>query len=145
MRSKLGVCLTILLFTIILLSCGKQEESGEAEGLRIAALNETESALVYRSYSAEHQSGRELIDELLDALRKEDEASGSRAVLCAGADVQSFSMEEDQLILTMEEGYRELISRDPGRYIVVDARGGRDEIAKEIADRVLEKLMAEER
>ncbi len=44
----------------------------------------------------------------------------------------------------VEQGYHELISRNPERYVVVDARGDRQEIAKKIADAVLNRLMEEE-
>ena len=39
---------------------------------------------------------------------------------------------------------RNLISRDPVRYVVVDARGDRKKIAETVAGAVLEKLMRAE-
>ena len=44
----------------------------------------------------------------------------------------------------VEAAYHELISRDPERYVVVDAREDREAIAKKISDAVLGKLIAEE-
>lgn len=52
--------------------------------------------------------------------------------------------EKEDFHARVEAGYHELISRNPERYAAVDARGDREEIAGKIAERVLEKLMAEE-
>ena len=62
----------------------------------------------------------------------------------AAGELDRLEIEKEDFHARVEEGYRELISRHPERYIVVDARGSREEIAKVIADRVLERLMAEE-
>jgi thymidylate kinase len=44
----------------------------------------------------------------------------------------------------VEEGYHQLIARDPDRFIVVDAEKSRDEIAEEIQQKVLERLVENE-
>ena len=53
-------------------------------------------------------------------------------------------IQKEEFHARVEEGYHELIARNPERYVVVDARSDRDEIAKAIAEAVLEKLMAAE-
>ncbi len=53
--------------------------------------------------------------------------------------------ERDDFFSRTEEAYHALIARDPARYIVVDAAGDRDEIAQEIAGKVLSRLMEAER
>ena len=40
----------------------------------------------------------------------------------------------------VENAYHELISRDPRRYVVVNALGDREKIAEEIAGKVLKRL-----
>ena len=53
-------------------------------------------------------------------------------------------MEKEEFHARVEAGYHALISRDPERYVAVDARGNREEIAKRIGTAVLEKLFAAE-
>jgi len=50
-------------------------------------------------------------------------------------------MEEDSFHARVEAGYHELIARDPERFVVVDAGRSREEIAEEIRDKVLARLM----
>ena len=45
----------------------------------------------------------------------------------------------------VEDGYHELIARDPERFVVVDATKSRDEIAAEIQEKVLTRLMENEK
>ena len=53
-------------------------------------------------------------------------------------------MEKEEFHARVEEGYHTLIARAPERYVVVDARKDRDEIAREIAKTVLARLIADE-
>ena len=50
-------------------------------------------------------------------------------------------MEKEDFHARVEEGYHALIARHPERYVVVDARGDREEIARRIREAVLGKLM----
>ncbi|MBQ8072898.1 MAG: dTMP kinase [Clostridia bacterium] len=68
------------------------------------------------------------------SLRRRSEAS----------ELDRLEMEKESFHARVEEGYHALIARHPERYVVVDARGDREEIAKTIAAAVLEKLMAAE-
>ena len=68
------------------------------------------------------------------SLRRRSEAS----------ELDRLEMEKESFHARVEEGYHALIARNPERYVVVDARGDREEIAKTIAAAVLEKLMAAE-
>ena len=54
-------------------------------------------------------------------------------------------MEADSFHARVEDGYHELIARDPERFVVVDATKSRDEIAAEIQEKVLTRLMENEK
>lgn len=60
---------------------------------------------------------------------------------CAASSPDRLEMEEDSFHARVEDGYHRLISRDPGRFLVVDARKTREEVAAEIAEKVLVRLM----
>ena len=62
----------------------------------------------------------------------------------AASELDRMEMEKEEFHARVEEGYHALIARDPDRYVVVDARGGREEIAEQIGSAVLEKLFAAE-
>ena len=53
--------------------------------------------------------------------------------------------ESDAFFARVEKAYRELIRRDPERFIVVDATQPPEKLGEEVARRVLERLMADER
>ena len=50
-------------------------------------------------------------------------------------------MEAESFHARVEDGYHELIARDPGRFVVVNAERTRDEISGEIREKVLGRLM----
>ena len=68
------------------------------------------------------------------SLRRRSEAS----------ELDRMEVEKEDFHARVEAGYHELISRHPERYIVVDARKDRDEIAARIAGEVLSRLMEAE-
>ena len=68
------------------------------------------------------------------SLRRRSEAS----------ELDRLEMEKEDFHARVEQGYHELISRDPDRYVVVNARESREMIAETIAGAVLEKLMKAE-
>ena len=59
---------------------------------------------------------------------------------CAASEPDRMEMEADSFHARVENGYHELIARDPDRFVVVDAGKTRDEIAAEIAERVLKRI-----
>ena len=59
---------------------------------------------------------------------------------CAASEPDRLEMEAESFHARVEDGYHRLIGMDPERFAVIDARGDREEIAKEIARRVLAKL-----
>ena len=63
---------------------------------------------------------------------------------CAASEPDRMEMEADSFHARVEDGYHELIARDPDRFVVVDAGKTRDEIAAEIQDKVLTRLMGNE-
>ena len=64
---------------------------------------------------------------------------------CAASEPDRLEMEAESFHARVEDGYRTLIARSPERFAVVNAEGDRDSIAKEIADRVLARLMEMEK
>ena len=63
---------------------------------------------------------------------------------CAASEPDRLEMEADSFHARVEDGYRQLIARDPERFVVVDAAKTRDEIAAEIQEKVLTRLMKSE-
>ena len=59
----------------------------------------------------------------------------------AATELDRLEMEEDSFHARTEEAYRELIARDPGRFIVVDATRDPETIGADIAGKVLARLM----
>ncbi len=60
---------------------------------------------------------------------------------CAASEPDRMEMEAEAFHGRVEDGYHELIARDPERFAVVDAEGSREEIAAEIAEKVISRLM----
>ena len=60
---------------------------------------------------------------------------------CAASEPNRLEMEADSFHARVENGYHELVARDPDRFVVVDAAKTRDEIAAEIQEKVLARLM----
>ena len=60
---------------------------------------------------------------------------------CAVSEPDRMEMEAEQFHARVEDGYHRLIAKDPGRFAVVNAEGDREEIAAEIARKVLERLL----
>lgn len=63
---------------------------------------------------------------------------------CAASEPDRMEMEADSFHARVEAAYKELIARDPARFVVVDATGSPEEIGREIAGPVLERLMEAE-
>ena len=63
---------------------------------------------------------------------------------CAASEPDRMEMEADSFHARVEAAYKELIARDPARFVVVDATGSPEEIGREIAGQVLERLMEAE-
>ena len=64
---------------------------------------------------------------------------------CAATEPARMEMEAESFHARVEEGYHELIRRDPKRFAVVNAEGDRDSIAAEVAGKVLAKLLEMEK
>ena len=63
---------------------------------------------------------------------------------CAASEPDRLEMEADSFHARVEDGYHQLIARDPDRFVVVDAGKTREEISAEIAEKVLFRLMGAE-
>ena len=62
----------------------------------------------------------------------------------AASELDRLEAEREEFHARVEEGYHELIARNPERYVTVDARGDREEIAERIRTAVLARLMEAE-
>jgi dTMP kinase len=60
---------------------------------------------------------------------------------CAASEPDRLEMEAESFHARVEDGYHELIARDPGRFVAVNAEGTREEISEEIREKVLGRLM----
>ena len=61
---------------------------------------------------------------------------------CAASEPDRMEMEAESFHARVEEGYHQLIARDPERFAVVNAAGDREEIAAGVFDKVLARLMS---
>ena len=64
---------------------------------------------------------------------------------CAASEPDRLEMEDERFHARVEDGYHELIARDPERFVVVNAERSREEISAEIAEKVLDRLMEMEK
>ena len=64
---------------------------------------------------------------------------------CAASEPDRLEMEAESFHARVENGYHELIARDPARFVVVNADRPREEISAEIARKVLDRLMEMEK
>ena len=64
---------------------------------------------------------------------------------CAATEPDRMEMEAESFHARVEDGYHELIRRDPKRFAVVNAEGDRDSIAAEVSGKVLAKLLEMEK
>ena len=62
----------------------------------------------------------------------------------AATELDRLELAGDSFHARTEAGYRELIHRDPERFIVVDATRTPEEIGKEVGERVIARLMEAE-
>ena len=60
---------------------------------------------------------------------------------CAASEPDRLEMEAESFHARVEDGYHQLIARDPERFVVVNAERTRDEISAEIAEKVLGRLL----
>ena len=60
---------------------------------------------------------------------------------CAASEPDRLEMEAESFHARVEDGYHQLIARHPERFAVVNASGTREEIAAEIQEKVLSRLM----
>ena len=63
----------------------------------------------------------------------------------SSSDPDRIERESEAFFARIEEAYRALIARNPERFLCVDATRSREEIADEVARRVLARLMEAER
>ena len=61
------------------------------------------------------------------------------------AEPDRMEREKEDFHARVEDAYHRLVSLNPERYLVIDAAGDREEIAREIADKVLARLMETEK
>ncbi|MBR0513487.1 MAG: dTMP kinase [Clostridia bacterium] len=59
---------------------------------------------------------------------------------CAASEPDRLELEAESFHARVEDGYHQLIARNPERFAVVDAAKSREEIAAEIAEKVLKRL-----
>ena len=63
---------------------------------------------------------------------------------CAASEPDRLEMEAENFHARVEDGYHQLIAMNPERFAVVNAEGSREEIAAEVAEYVLGRLLKAE-
>ncbi len=63
---------------------------------------------------------------------------------CAASEPDRLEMEAENFHARVEDGYHQLIAMNPERFAVVNAEGSREEIAAEVAEKVLGRLLKAE-
>ena len=95
--------------------------------------------LLYAASRAQH-----VREKILPAVAEGKVVRESLRRRCDASEPDRLEMEAESFHARVEDGYHQLIARDPERFVVVDAGKTRDEIENEIREKVLARLMENE-
>ncbi|MFI3212398.1 MAG: GerMN domain-containing protein [Eubacteriales bacterium] len=103
---KLYICMILLLFAMMI-GC-KTEEVEEGNSYQIYYINREETKLVTEEYSTETTDTRELVQEFFSKL-SDNPTNVSMLSTIRNFEVTAFSLQEGQLVLTVDESYSDQI------------------------------------
>lgn len=121
--SKILLLLIMLAAVSSVLACGKEEGGENTEAvsdaeIHIYYLNKDETALVYKSYDPAGESQEEQLREIIMQLQTVPDDVDMKAPMLMGFELLSYYMEGTQLVVQLDEYYRQL---SPSTEILVRA------------------------
>ncbi len=117
-KRKRIAAFSFIMILLLSVSCGGKDEKTEKTGYAVYYLSDDETMLEKDHYECSGETREEQIDELLARLSLIPEGSTYSAPLQMGFQLRDYSMEGDQLVLSLDSGYRRL---DAGTEILVRA------------------------
>lgn len=97
----------LLLLAAVICGCGEQEQNGASgKAYNIFYINVNETAVFSREYVTETTDREELLTELLEQLGKASEKLEYKTPLSENVQLLSYTITEDQLILSFDESYK---------------------------------------
>ncbi len=109
MKRKRNILLFLLcLLGLCLYGCGRTGGTGDGRIVDVYYLSKDENGIEREPYMLQEEGADRQIEELLEVMAHAPEDADSKVVLGAAATVLEVSREEAQVILTMDEGYRNL-------------------------------------
>ena len=122
--SKILLLLIITAVVFTVLACGKDENGDHTEhsvsdsDIHIYYLNKEETALVYKSYIPAGENQEEQLREIIMQMQTVPDNVDMKAPMLMGFELLSYYMEGTQLVLQLDEYYRQL---SPSTEILVRA------------------------
>ncbi|WWR16954.1 GerMN domain-containing protein [Lachnospiraceae bacterium JLR.KK008] len=99
----------LLLFIIVIMSgCGKRSEAGRGKTIDIYYLNKEETGISSEPYEVQAADTNQQIAEVLQAMAQTPEDVEFKAPISGSVNVLEVVRDEEQVILTVDESYRNL-------------------------------------
>lgn len=105
-KKKLIVLFLLVLFTLCLAACGKEDQQGTA--VEISYLNKGETKIVTEKHYLEGTTTKEMIVEVLTLLCSVPENKELKATLSGGINIINYSLDGEQVTVSLGEKYKEL-------------------------------------
>lgn len=108
----------LLLFMIVIMGCGRQEEEISGKTYQLYYMNDKATKIIPVEYVTETSDTMQLIEELLEELRQKPKKTSYMPVIGDGYDIVSYAVSEETITINMDERFREV---DPIKSILVQA------------------------
>lgn len=99
------LCLVCLLWTA---ACGEQDESGQGQSVDVYYMNKAETHIQKEEYQLQSTDTAGKIQELLEVMAMPPENKEIKAIITNGFTVLGASQDGEQLVIELDERYREL-------------------------------------
>ena len=105
---KTGRILLLVIWTLGLFGCGKTSEMDRTRTVDVYYLNKEETGIDSEPYKLQKQETDDQIRELLEILAMAPDDADYKATISSSFTIVSVERDEEQVILTVDEGYRNL-------------------------------------
>ena len=105
---KTGLILLLVIWTLGLFGCGKTSEMDRTRTVDVYYLNKEETGIDSEPYKMQKQETDDQIRELLEILAMAPDDADYKATISSSFTIVSVERDEEQVILTVDEGYRNL-------------------------------------
>lgn len=107
-KNIIFLCLTFTLLFVV--ACGKTEQVDKSKLYDIYRINKDETKISSSTYEVKNTEKEALIDEMLEQLSQTPEELDYKAPLSGNFELLNYSLEEQQLILSFDEHYKDMPS-----------------------------------